>query len=71
MADDTVGTNAQQFFDYDADLEKWKTPKPMQHADFDVNHNVELALNNGDGGGYIAFFNVQLFDDMSTPVGPN
>jgi hypothetical protein len=71
MGDDTVGQNALQFFEYDPVKEQWNTPKAMQHADFDREHNVELALNNGEGGGYIAFFNVQLFNDVSTPVVPD
>jgi len=70
MGDDTVGSNAMSFFEYDPAKEQWNTPKAMQHADFDRGHNVELALNNGEGGGYIAFLNIQLFNDVSTPVVP-
>jgi len=61
MGDDRIGDNALQFFDYDKALADWRTPKALVHADFDQPHNVELSLNNGEGGGYIAFFNVQLF----------
>jgi len=70
MGDDVVGTNAQEFFQYNPAQEKWETPKAMQHADFDRDHNVELALNNGEGGGYIAFLNIQLFNDLTVPVAP-
>ena len=68
MGDDVVGTNSMQFFAFDPAAAQWLTPKPRIHADFDEPHNVELALNNGEGGGYIAFFNVQLFNDLTTPV---
>lgn len=68
MGDDTVGNESMQFFEYDPVQEMWNTPKPKTHADFDRNHNVELRLNNGDGGDYVAFFNVQLFNDLTTPV---
>ena len=61
MGDDRVGDNSFQFFDYDTAQTEWRTPKPRIHADFDQPHNVELPLNNGEGGGYIAFFNVRLF----------
>jgi len=40
------------------------------HADFDQPHNVELGLNYGDGGGYIAFLNVLLFNDTTVLVHP-
>ncbi|HMG72816.1 MAG TPA: hypothetical protein VK582_04890 [Pyrinomonadaceae bacterium] len=61
MGDDRVGDNSLQFFDYDAAQKEWRTPKALIHADFDQPHNVELSLNNGEGGGYIAFFDVRLF----------
>jgi len=63
MGDDRVGDNALQFFDYDAAQKEWRTPKPRIHGHFDQPHNVELGLNNGEGGGYIAFFNVRLFKE--------
>jgi hypothetical protein len=70
MGDDLVGQNALQLFPWDADKQEWTTPKALKHADFDVPHNVELSLNNGEGGGYIAFPNVQLFNDTSVLVHP-
>jgi hypothetical protein len=70
MGDDTVGHAAMQFFDYDADKMEWRTPKALTHAHFDQPHNVELRLNNGEGGDYMAFFNVQLFNDTVVPVPP-
>ena len=63
MGDDRVGDNALQFFDYDAALPAWRTPAPMVHPDFDQPHNVELLLNNGEGGSYLAFFDVRLFKE--------
>ena len=70
MGDDLVGQGSTRFFDYDANKVEWRTPAERKHADFDHPHNVEIALNNGEGGGYIAFFNVQLFNDLVTPVAP-
>ncbi len=70
MGDDLVGQNARTFFDLDADTPEWRTPKARTHADFDQPHNVEISLDNGEGGGYIAFFNVQLFKDTRIPVAP-
>jgi hypothetical protein len=70
MGDDLVGQNALQFFDYDAEKMEWRTPKAITHADFDQPHNVEMSLNNGEGGAYIAFLNVQLFNDTVIPVAP-
>jgi hypothetical protein len=70
MGDDLVGQNALQLFPWDADKQEWTTPKPRLHADFDVPHNVEMALNGADGGGYIAFLNVLLFNDTSVLVHP-
>ena len=68
MGDDRVGQNAEHFFAYDADKMEWQTPKTRVHPLFDRPHNVELSLSNGDGGAYIAFFNVQLFNDSVTAV---
>src|SRR6266540_4595374 len=70
MGDDLVGQNAKQFFDYDANEVEWRTPKALTHGDFDQPHNVELSLNNGEGGDYIAFFNVQLLNDTFIVIHP-
>lgn len=68
MGDDRVGDNSLQFFDYDAAQKEWRTPKALIHADFDQPHNVELSLNNGEGGDYIAFFDVRLFKESKVLV---
>ena len=70
MGDDVVGQGAQQFFNYDADSKAWLTPADIPSADFPVQHNVEIRLNNGgDGGGdYVAYVYVQLFKVSLSPV---
>ena len=68
MGDDRVGDNSTIFFDYNANLKEWRTPRALFHADFNQPHNVELALNNGEGGGYIAFFQVNLFKESTVLI---
>jgi len=68
MGDDLIGNNAFHLFDYDKQQDQWLTPKPRTSPDFDKPFNVELVLDNGEGGAYSAFLQVDLFTDTVVPA---
>jgi hypothetical protein len=61
MGDDFIGQNSMPFFDYDRSKKEWLNPPPKQSPNFDRPFNVEMVLDNGEGGRYSAFFAVALF----------
>jgi hypothetical protein len=70
MGDDLIGSNSIHLIDYDADLDKWRTPKRGTAPEFDRPFNVELVLDNGEGGRYSVFFQVDLFSEDTIKVEP-
>jgi hypothetical protein len=70
MGDDTIGQNSKEILDLDSQKPEWLTPKPLTAPDFDRPFNVELVLDNGEGGRYSAFFQVNLFADVVQLVPP-
>jgi hypothetical protein len=61
MGDDTIGQSGAQMYDYDAEKNEWRNPKEQHVAGFDHAFNQEIVLDNGEGGRYSAYFQVQLF----------
>jgi len=70
MGDDNIGQNSISMFDWDSQKDEWETPKPRKDPAFDKPFNVELVLDNGEGGRYSAFFQVNLFADVTEIVAP-
>ena len=68
MGDDFIGQNSVTFFDYDKSKDEWLTPSPKKAPEFDRPFNVELVLDNGEGGRYSAFFQVAMFVVDRVPV---
>lgn len=68
MGDDFIGQNNMSFFDYDRSKNEWLTPSPKTAPDFHTPFNVEIVLDNGEGGRYSAFFQVTMFDIDRVPV---
>lgn len=72
MGDDTIGQNSAQIFDYDVGKDEWRNPKEHQIPGFEHTFNQEVVLDNGEGGRYSAYFEVQLFkiDAVEVPTEP-
>jgi hypothetical protein len=68
MGDDNIGQNFENMFDYNSEGMVWITPKPKTAPDFARPFNVELVLDNGEGGRYSVFLQVDLFSDDTTKV---
>jgi hypothetical protein len=68
MGDDFIGQNNMAFFDYDRSKNEWLNPSPKTAPDFHTPFNVEIVLDNGEGGRYSAFFEVAMFDIDRVPV---
>jgi hypothetical protein len=60
MGDDLIGVNSKTVFDYDSERTEWRAPPQLKAPDFEP-FNIELVLDNGEGGRYSAFFQVNLF----------
>jgi hypothetical protein len=59
--DDLIGTNSEVLFDWDADKTIWKNPRQLTSEGVDKPYNKELVLDNGEGGRYSAYFQVNFF----------
>jgi len=68
MNDDFIGQNSMTLFEYDKSKNEWLNPSPKKAPDFDKPFNVEMLLDNGEGGRYSAFFEVALFHIDRVPV---
>lgn len=62
MGDDFIGENSITIPDWDSQKTGWLNPKPLTAPGFHRPFNVELVLDNGEGGRYSAFFQVNIFD---------
>lgn len=61
MGDDRIGENSRVIFDFDPEKMEWRQLEPRTATDFSEPFNVELDLDNGEGGRYAAFFQIELF----------
>jgi hypothetical protein len=68
MGDDFIGQKSMTFFDYDQSKPEWLTPARKTAPNFDKPFNVEMVLDNGEGGRYSAFFQVIMFQIDRVPV---
>jgi hypothetical protein len=68
MGDDLIGQNAKHLVEFDQNVTQWTSPAPRTAPDFSNPFNIELVLDNGEGGRYSAFLQVDLFKDTVTKI---
>ena len=68
MGDDSIGQSFLNLLDYNTEGMAWITPPPKTDPAFARPFNEELVLDNGEGGRYSVFLQVDLFSDDTTKV---
>jgi hypothetical protein len=68
MGDDLIGESGRHLIEFDSNIHEWTSPPKLTAPDFDRPFNIEMVIDNGEGGRYSAFFQVDLFQDTVAKI---